>query len=63
MVKWFVIALALLGAYCLINSYMPSLWHEGFRVSGHLIPLAGIALGGLVFIALKAKLESPIAQR
>lgn len=55
MSKWFIAILAIVGGLFLINAYAPHSWHEGLSVRGHLIPFAGMMLGGVFILALRLK--------
>jgi drug/metabolite transporter (DMT)-like permease len=55
MSKWFIAILAVVGCMFLINHYMPGSWGQGLSVRGHLIPFAGMMLGGVFILALRLK--------
>lgn len=53
--RLFIVALAVFGAFILIGLYAPGLMREGFTVSGHKIAWSLLVLGGVGYIAYKAK--------
>lgn len=55
MLKLFVVALAVFGAFILIGIFAPGLMHEGFQISGHKIAWGLVGLGGIGYLAYKAK--------
>ena len=60
MVKWFIIAIGLVGTLALINAWVPSAWTAGFTIpigNGISVSWALCILGAFVFLAagLKSK--------
>jgi hypothetical protein len=55
MFKFIVIAMAVLGALCLLNIYLPEVWQGGVNLGGRVIPYGIFALGGFLILALRAK--------
>ncbi len=53
--KLFIVALAVFGAYIAIGIFFPSLMRDGFAISGHTITYGLIVLGGVGYLAFKAK--------
>lgn len=55
MQKWFVVLVGVVGAFFLINAYIPQAWGSGFHVLSMHVPWAVVILGGFIVIAARLK--------
>lgn len=53
--KIVIAILAVVGAFFAIGIFFPSLFQNGFRVSGHMVTFGVLALCGVGYLAIKAK--------
>ncbi len=51
MIKWLVIAVALVGAFVLTKAYLPQVWGGHFTVLNTQVPYAYLVLAGFVILA------------
>jgi predicted MFS family arabinose efflux permease len=52
MLKWFFIAVLTVGAFFLVNAYLPTTWTRGFHAMGAQVPWALVIIGGVLVLGI-----------